>query len=58
MTAPGAGKSPTRPAFVAYLECGILAHGFLRLTCDGCARDTLKYGVRVKLTLLVYYVFL
>ena len=27
--------------FDAYLECGILAHGFLRLTCDGCARDTL-----------------
>ena len=27
--------------FEAYLECGILAHGFLRLTCDGCARDTL-----------------
>ena len=27
--------------FAAYLECGILAHGFLRLTCDGCATDTL-----------------
>ena len=27
--------------FEAYLECGILAHGFLRLTCDTCARDTL-----------------
>ena len=27
--------------FAAYLDCGILAHGFLRLTCDGCARDTL-----------------
>ena len=27
--------------FDAYLECGILAHGFLRLTCDTCARDTL-----------------
>lgn len=27
--------------FKAYLECGILAHGFLRLTCDSCARDTL-----------------
>ena len=27
--------------FNAYLDCGILAHGFLRLTCDGCARDTL-----------------
>jgi hypothetical protein len=27
--------------FDAYLDCGILAHGFLRLTCDTCARDTL-----------------
>jgi hypothetical protein len=27
--------------FVAYLDCGILAKGFLRLTCDTCARDTL-----------------
>ena len=27
--------------FDAYLDCGILAHGFMRLTCDGCARDTL-----------------
>ena len=27
--------------FDAYLDCGILAHGFLRLTCEGCARDTL-----------------
>jgi hypothetical protein len=27
--------------FEAYLECGILAHGFLRLACDTCARDTL-----------------
>ncbi len=27
--------------FDACLECGILANGFLRLTCDGCARDTL-----------------
>ena len=27
--------------FEAYLECGILAHGFLRLSCDTCARDTL-----------------
>ena len=28
--------------FDAYLECGILAHGFLRLTCDSCAHS----GVR------------
>ena len=27
--------------FHAYLACGILAHGFMRLTCDTCARDTL-----------------
>ncbi len=27
--------------FEAYLECGILAHGFLRLRCDRCARNTL-----------------
>ncbi len=27
--------------FEAYLDCGILANGFLRLTCDRCARDTL-----------------
>ena len=27
--------------FNAYLDCGILANGFLRLTCEGCARDTL-----------------
>ncbi len=27
--------------FAAYLDCGILACGFLRLTCEGCARDTL-----------------
>jgi hypothetical protein len=27
--------------FEAYLDCGILACGFLRLRCEGCARDTL-----------------
>ena len=27
--------------FNAYLECGILAHGFIRLTCDTCQQDTL-----------------
>ena len=27
--------------FASYLACGILANGFLRLTCEGCARDTL-----------------
>ncbi len=27
--------------FAAYLDCGILACGFMRLTCEGCVRDTL-----------------
>ena len=27
--------------FDAYLDCGILACGFMRLRCGGCARDTL-----------------
>jgi len=27
--------------FRAYLECGVLAHGFLRLHCDGCGYDRL-----------------
>ena len=27
--------------FNAYLECGIFAHGFIRLTCDTCQQDTL-----------------
>jgi hypothetical protein len=27
--------------FEAYLDCGILAKGFLRLRCDACARATL-----------------
>ena len=27
--------------FEAFLECGILAHGFLRLRCGACAQDTL-----------------
>jgi hypothetical protein len=28
-------------AFRAYLECGVFAHGFIRLHCDGCQRDLL-----------------
>ncbi len=24
-----------------YLECGVLAHGFLRVHCDGCGHDRL-----------------
>jgi hypothetical protein len=40
--AHGAGLPPfVKEEFEAYLECGILAKGFLRLTCDTCARDTL-----------------
>ncbi|MBW2244149.1 MAG: transposase [Deltaproteobacteria bacterium] len=27
--------------FRAYLRCGVLAHGFLRLHCDGCGHDRL-----------------
>ncbi len=27
--------------FAAFLECGISAHGFLRLRCGACAQDTL-----------------
>jgi Transposase zinc-binding domain len=27
--------------FDAFLECGILAHGFLRLHCGGCKQDQL-----------------
>ena len=23
----------------AYLACGVLAHGFLRVHCDGCGHD-------------------
>jgi hypothetical protein len=25
----------------AYLECGVLAHGFLRIHCDACGHDRL-----------------
>ena len=40
--AAGTGLLPfIKDEFEAYLDCGILAHGFLRLTCEGCARDTL-----------------
>ena len=27
--------------FKAFLECGVLAHGFLRLRCDDCAHEKL-----------------
>ena len=39
--AGGAGLPQfVKDEFDAYLDCGILACGFLRLTCEGCARDT------------------
>jgi len=28
-----------RREFYAYLQCGILAHGFLRLGCDTCQKE-------------------
>ena len=39
----GAGLPPTfvKNEFEAFLECGILAHGFLRLRCGECAQNTL-----------------
>jgi hypothetical protein len=40
--AHGTGLPPfVKDEFEAYLDCGILACGFLRLSCDTCARDTL-----------------
>src|SRR4029450_12422753 len=30
-----------QPEFYAYLACGILAHGFLRLSCDTCKHELL-----------------
>jgi len=33
--------------FDAYLACGMLAHGFMRLTCDTCAKDSLMKSVSV-----------
>ena len=42
VAACGATLPPfVKDEFAAYLDCGILAHGFLRLSCDTCARDTL-----------------
>ena len=31
----------TADGFDAFLGCGILAHGFLRLRCDDCGHDKL-----------------
>ncbi|MBE0549440.1 MAG: transposase zinc-binding domain-containing protein, partial [Rubrivivax sp.] len=40
--AAGAACRTTRKdEFVAFLECGILAHGFLRLRCGDCGHDKL-----------------
>ncbi len=40
--AAGAGVPPfVKDEFEAFLECGILAHGFLRLRCGGCGHDKL-----------------
>ncbi len=33
--------SPGEREFRGFLECGILAHGFLRVHCDACGRDRL-----------------
>src|SRR5437016_14607337 len=38
--APGLPSSVQRE-FDAYLQCGILAHGFLRLGCDTCPKEVL-----------------
>jgi len=35
------GRCKVRNEFNAFLECGILAHGFLRLRCGDCRRDKL-----------------
>ena len=40
------GRDRPLPQFVErefhrFLECGILAHGFLRVHCDACGRDRL-----------------
>lgn len=42
----GANTGSELPRFIkdefdAFRECGILAHGFLRLRCGGCGRDKL-----------------
>ena len=42
-TETGGAGLPTFVAdeFDAFLACGILAHGFLRLRCDGCMEEKL-----------------
>jgi hypothetical protein len=41
--AEGAGRLPAfvKHEFEDYLKCGILAHGFARLRCSGCADESL-----------------
>ena len=44
--ARAAARGQASPRFIeqelrAYLRCGILAHGFLRLRCDDCGHDRL-----------------
>jgi Transposase zinc-binding domain len=34
-------RSPARAVRLPFLECGILAHGFLRLRCAECAHEKL-----------------
>ena len=34
-------RSAQSDEFEAFLECGILAHGFLRLRCGDCGHDKL-----------------
>ena len=34
-------RRTSKAEFDAFLECGILAHGFLRLRCGDCSHDTL-----------------
>ena len=36
-----AGSSFTEREIRAYLECGVLAHGFIRVHCDACGHDRL-----------------
>ena len=41
-SAPGAGLPEfVKAEFEAFLQCGILAHGFLRLRCADCAHEKL-----------------
>ena len=41
LPAPTCRRSSVKDEFDAFLECGILAHGFLRLHCGDCGHDQL-----------------